>query len=174
MNKETLSTLKLRAVAMAIEPEKQRDKSTILELIEFALASEKYGIETQYVREIYPLKDFTPLPGVPSYILGIINVRGQIIPLVDLKKFFNFPAKGIGELNKVIIIQDERIEFGILADEIIGTKAIFTEDILPVPQTVSGIGEKYMKGVTKDHLILMDLETMLSDKNLVVNEEVIP
>jgi len=173
-NKEISDKLKMRALAMAKEPEKQRDASSILEVIEFTLASEKYGVPSKYVREVFPLKEFTPLPGVPSYILGIVNIRGQILPLVDLKKFFDFPLKGIGELNKVIVIQDDRMEFGILADEVIGTKAVYREDILPVPNTVSGIGEKYLEGVTKERLIILDLEALLSDKNILANDQVAP
>ena len=173
MKKETRSLLKTRAVAMAIEPEQQRDTSTMIEIIEFTLAAESYGIESAFVREVNTLKDFTQLPGVPSFILGIVNIHGQILPVIDLKKFFNLPEKGLGELDKVIILYDDQMEFGILADEVKGTKVIYREDVLPVPLTVTGIGEKYLKGVTKDRLIILSAENLLSDKNIVVNEEVI-
>ena len=173
MKKETRSLLKTRAVAMAIEPEQQRDTSTMIEIIEFTLAAESYGIESAFVREVNTLKDFTQLPGVPSFILGIVNIHGQILPVIDLKKFFNLPEKGLGELDKVIILYDDQMEFGILADEVKGTKVIYSEDVLPVPLTVTGIGEKYLKGVTKDRLIILSAENLLSDKNIVVNEEVI-
>ena len=118
------------------------------------------------------MKDFTPLPGVPSFILGIVNVHGQILPVLNLNIFFNLPDRGLGELNKVIILCDDQMEFGILADEVNGTKAIYREEILPVPLTITGIGEKYLKGVTKDHMIILSAESLLSDKNIVVNEEV--
>jgi purine-binding chemotaxis protein CheW len=170
--KDIRSILKKRAVAMAAEPEQVRAASAITVIIEFTLAAECYGIESSFVREVYPLKDFTPLPGVPSFILGIVNVRGQILPLVDLKKFFNLPENGLGQLNKVIILQNKLMEFGILADEVIGTKVIYNEDILSVPNNITGIGEKYLKGVTKDRLILLSAENLLADKNIVVNEEV--
>lgn len=172
MKKEIRTLLKMRAVAMAKEPEQKRKTSTTTEIIEFTLAGESYGIESAFVREVYPLNDFTPLPGVPSFILGIVNVRGQILPVVDLKKFFNLPEKGLGELNKVIILRDEHLEYGILADVVNGTKMIYMEEVLPVPPTVTGIGEEYLKGVTKESLIVLNAEKLLSDKNIVVNEEV--
>ena len=172
MKKEIRSRLKMRAIAMAKEPEQKRETSTTTEIIEFILATESYGIESVFVREVYPLKDFTSLPGVPSFIYGIVNVRGQILPVVDLKKFFNLPEKGLGELNKVIILRNERIEFGILADAVNGTKAVYDEDVLPVPATVTGIGEEYLKGVTKESLIVLNAEKLMSDKSIVVNEEV--
>lgn len=172
MKKEIRSRLKMRAIAMAKEPERERETSAVTEIIEFTLAGETYGIESAFVREVYPLKDFTPLPGVPSFILGIVNVRGQILPVVELKKLFNLPDKGLGEMNKVIILWDDKMEFGILADAVNGTKVIYNEDVLPVPPTVTGIGEKYLKGVTKDRLIILSAENLLSDKNIVVNDVV--
>lgn len=158
---------------MAKEPEPERNNSAITEIIEFTLASEIYGIESAFVREVYSLKDFTLLPGVPSYILGIVNMRGQILPVVDLKKFFKIPEKGLGELNKVIILRNDLMEFGILADEINGTKVIYNEEVLSVPPTVTGIGESYLKGVTKDRLIILSAENLLADENIIVNDEVI-
>ena len=143
---------------------------TITEIIEFILAAESYGIESAFVREVYPLKDYTPLPGVPPYIFGIINVRGQILPVVDLKKFFNLPEKGLGELNKVIILRNERMEFGILADAVHGTQVIYAGRYVAAPPTVTGIGEEYLKGVTKERLIVLYAEKLLTDKNIVVNE----
>jgi purine-binding chemotaxis protein CheW len=173
MKKENRSRLKMRTVAMAKEPERNTEYSTIMEIIEFTLATESYGVESAFVREVYPLKDYTPLPGVPLFVLGIINVRGQILPVVDLKKLFNLPEKGLGDLNKVIILHHELMEFGILADVVNGTKVIYREDILPVPPTITGISEEYLKGVTQDRLILLSAENLLSDKSIVVNDEVI-
>jgi purine-binding chemotaxis protein CheW len=172
MNKEIRSILKKRAALLAAQPELMRDSSIIIEIVEFNLAAEIYGIESSFVREVYPLKDFTYLPGVPQFILGIINVRGQILPVIDLKKLFNLPEKGIGELNKVIILNNEQMEFGILADEISGIRIIYRDDILPVPPTITGIGERYLKGVTKDQLIILSAENLLSDKNIIVNDDV--
>jgi purine-binding chemotaxis protein CheW len=173
MKKEIRSLLKMRAVAMAIEPEHKRDTSTIMEIIEFTLAAESYGIESAFVREVYPLKDFTPLPGIPSYIYGIINVRGQILPVVDLKRFFNLPEKGLGELNKVIILRNEQMEFGILADVVQGTKTVALKDILEAPLFVTRIGEKYLKGVTKEHIVVLEAKNILNDEKIIIREEVI-
>ena len=173
MKKEIRAKLKERARVMALEPEEKKAASAIVELISFALVTETYGIESAFVREVYPLKDFTPLPGVPSYILGIINIRGQILPVVDLKKFFNLPEKGLGELNKVIILSNGQMEFGILADVVHGTQSIELEDIQVVPPTVSGIGEKYLKGVTKEYIVVLDAESMLNDEKIIVNDRVV-
>jgi len=172
MKKEIRIKLKNRAIAMAQEPEQKRAASAAIGVILFTLAAETYGIESAFVREVYPLRDFTALPGVPPYIFGIINVRGQILPVVDLKKFFNLPEKGLGDLNRVIILYNDQMEFGILADVVNGTKDIEPEDIVTVPATVTGIGEEYLKGVTKERLIVLNAARLLSDKNIVVNDVV--
>lgn len=171
MKKEFRTILKNRAIAMAQEPEQKRAASATIGVIAFTLAAETYAVESAFVREVYPLRDFTPLPGVPPYIFGIINVRGQILPVVDLKKFFNLPEKGLGDLNRVIILYDNQMEFGILADVVNGTQNIEPEDIRVVPATVTGIGEEYLKGVTKERLIVLNAKRLLSDKSIVVNEE---
>jgi purine-binding chemotaxis protein CheW len=172
MKKEVLKILRERAIALAQEPEQKKVASALIDIITFTLAAETYGIESALVREVYPLKDITPLPGVPPYIFGIINVRGQILPVVDLKKFFNLPEKGLGEMNKVIILSNGHMEFGIMADNVNGTQAIELEDILAVPPTVSGIGGKYLKGVTKEHIIVIEAEGLINDEKIIVNEQV--
>jgi len=164
--------LKARARALAQEPKKAAQAGMFLEIIEFCLAYETYGIEAMVVREIHPLRALTPLPGVPSFVLGITNVRGQIFSVVDLKKFFNLPDNGLGELNKMIIIRNSRMEFGILADAILGTRSVPLGAIQAPPATVTGIGAEYIRGVTGERTIILDAEKILDDERIVVNETV--
>ena len=173
MKKEVQTVLKMRAAEMAKEPGQKKAASALLELVSFTLGPETYGIESSFIREVYPLKDFSPLPGIPPYVLGIINIRGQILAVVNLKKFFNLPEKGIGELNKVIILRDEQMEFGILADTIQGEETIEVEDIKAVPEAVSEIGSEYVKGVTSRNLIVLNAEKILADKSIIVNDKII-
>jgi purine-binding chemotaxis protein CheW len=163
--------LKKRAAALAKETEKPDTNRQFLEIIEFQLASEMYGIESKYVREVYPLKDFTSLPGIPSFVLGLANVRGQILSVIDTKKLFNLPEKGIGELNKIIIVQNGTMEFGILADVIIGTRRIMFEDIQESPPTVTVTGTAYLRGVTKERMAVVDIEKMLNDPKIIINQD---
>ncbi|HAE39987.1 MAG TPA: chemotaxis protein CheW [Candidatus Riflebacteria bacterium] len=166
-----LEILHARAQALAKEPEKAVPASELLEIIVFSLGGENYGIESVFVREVYPLRDFTPLPGVPSFVLGIINVRGQILSIVNLKIFFGLPEKGLGQLNKMIILRNEYMEFGILADEIIGTKVILQKAIQTSVPTITGIGATYLKGVTSEHLIILDGKRILADKTIIIHQE---
>ncbi|MFH1036142.1 MAG: chemotaxis protein CheW [Pseudomonadota bacterium] len=168
---EKRAVLKARARALAREAPTDQAAHLYLEVLLFRLASEIYGIESGFVRETHHLKNFTPLPGTPTFVLGIVNLRGGIISVVDLKKFFNLPEKGIGELNKVIVIRDQRMEFGILADAIVDVRAIALADINPVPPTVTGIGAEYLKGVTGDQVIIIDAQRILEDEKIIVLQE---
>jgi purine-binding chemotaxis protein CheW len=165
----TASILKARARALAQEPA-QAGAQEFLEIIEFRLASETYGLESTFVREVYPLKDITPLPGAPPFVLGIANVRGQILSVVDLKKFFHLPDKGLGQLNQLIILRNEQMEFGILADAILDAHSIALDTLQSAPLTVSGIGEEYLRGVTGEGVILLDAEKILGDEKIIVNQ----
>jgi purine-binding chemotaxis protein CheW len=169
---EKRNILRARAKSLAQEPERKGETEKYLDVLAFLLAHETYAIETASIREVYPLTELTPLPCTPDYIFGIINIRGQILTIIDMKKFFDLPEKGITNLNRVIVVQAGDMELGILADEIIGIKSIFGDDVKPPPATITGIGAEYLKGVTEDRLIVLDADKMLSDKRLVVHEEV--
>jgi purine-binding chemotaxis protein CheW len=169
---EKRAILRSRAKSLAQEPERKREAEEYLEVLAFRLAHETYALETRFIREVYPLTELTPLPCTPAYISGIINIRGQILTIIDMKKFFNLPEKGITNLNRVIVVRNDDMELGILADEIIGIKNIFGDDIKPSPATITGIGAEYLKGVTEDRLIVVEAGKVLSDRRLVVHEEV--
>jgi purine-binding chemotaxis protein CheW len=163
--------LRQRAELLARQPEEQAEGDSI-EIVEFLLANEHYGLESRFVSEVYPLKDYTPLPGVPPFVLGLLNVRGRVISIVDIKKFFDLPEKGISDLNKVIIVADDNMEFGILADAILGVHHIALRELGPPLPTLTGIREEYLQGVTGDRMAILDVARILADKNIVVHEEV--
>ncbi|MBI5589343.1 MAG: purine-binding chemotaxis protein CheW [Deltaproteobacteria bacterium] len=162
--------LKARADLLAREPEDTADGDAI-EIVEFKLANEHYAMESRYVREIYPLKNYTPLPCTPPFVLGLLNIRGRIVSIVDIKKFFDMPEKGIGDLNKVIIIHDDRMEFGILADSILGVRNIAMREIQPSLPTLTGIREEYLKGITGEQMVVLDARKLLEDKKMIVHQE---
>jgi purine-binding chemotaxis protein CheW len=169
---ERKKILKTRARALAGEPEADAGGEKI-EVIEFLLAYEKYAVETSSVREVYPLKDLTPVPCTPAHVLGIINVRGQILSIVDLKKFFDLPEKGLGELNKVIILKSDSMEFGVLADAILGVRSVLVSGLQTGLPTLTGVREEYLRGVTADRTAVLDAGRILADKKIVVDEEAV-
>lgn len=164
--------LKDRAKRLAHEPERREGKELFIDVVEFILASERYAVESEYVREVCPLKNLTPLPLTPLFVMGIINVRGQILSVINIKKFYDLPEKGITDLNKVIIVHDDDMELGILADAVAGFRSIPVADIQPPLPTLTDIRADYLKGVTKESVVILDLKKMLSDRRIIVHEEV--
>lgn len=164
--------LRDRAQALSREQE-QEEGGEKIEFVEFLLAYERYGIETSSVREVYPLRDLTAVPCTPAHVLGIINVRGRILSIVDLKRFFDLPEKGLGELNKVIILHSDGMEFGILADVIVGVRAAPASSLQPSLPTLTGVRDEYLLGITKDGIALLDAGRILSDEKIVVDEKVV-
>ena len=143
---------------------------SLLEVVEFILGPERYGIESSHIREIHPLNEFTPLPCTPPFVLGLVNVRGQILSIINIKKLFDLPEKGLTDLNKLIIVHANHMEVGILADAIVGVRSISQEELQPALPTLTGIRAEYLKGITKDPLVVLDVEKILSDEKILVNE----
>jgi purine-binding chemotaxis protein CheW len=169
---EKRSILRARAKSLAQEPENNREAEESIEVLAFLLAHETYAIETIFIREVNPLTELTPLPCTPDYIYGIINIRGQILTIIDMKKFLDLPEKGITNLNRVIVVRQEEMALGILADEIIGIRNIPDKGLNPPLPTMTGIYAGYLKGVTGEGIILLDMERLLNDSKLIVHEEV--
>lgn len=167
---ESRKILMARARALARAPEDRATVGELIEILEFRLANENYGIGTSFVREVFPMKAFTPLPGTPPFVLGIINVRGEVLSVIDIKKFFELPGKALSDLDKVIIVRNREMEFGILADAVIGTRSIPVAELQPSLPTLAGIRSEYLAGVTKERLVVLDVARILSDERLIVNE----
>ena len=163
--------LKARALVLARAAGETAARAGDLEVLEFTLADETYGIEMRFVRETCPLRELTPVPCTPPFVLGIINLRGQILSVIDLKKFFGLPEKGLTDLNKVIIVHDGQMEFGILADEILGVRLRASARLQPSLPTLTGVREEYLRGITEERCVVLDGQKLLTDKSLIVHDE---
>jgi purine-binding chemotaxis protein CheW len=163
--------LKSRARELAREPA-EAEAPEALEVVEFLLAHERYAVESRHVREVHPLESIAPLPCTPAFVLGVINLRGEIISVIDIKKFFDLPEKGLTDLNKVIVLHSEKMLFGILADGMLGVRRVPVAEIQPSLPTLTGVREKYLLGVTPERTILLDGEKILSDEKIIVQEHV--
>lgn len=164
--------LRARAAALAHDPAPGQAPQDVFEVIEFVLAYEKYAIESGFVREIHPLRNLTPLPCTPAHVRGIVNIRGRILSIVDIKKFFDLPEKGLPDLDKVIVLRSDAMEFGILADVISGTRSLSMGELQGSLPTLTGIRAEYLKGVTADRVVVLDAAKLLADPKIVVHEQV--
>jgi purine-binding chemotaxis protein CheW len=164
--------LRARAAALARPPARTAAAATLLEVLEFRLARERYALETRHVREVYPLKDLTPLPCTPPFVLGIVNVRGRIVPVLDLKKFFDLPDYGITDLHRIILVESQDCELGLLADAVVSVGSIPADSLQSSLPTLTGIRREYLKGVTAERLVILDVARILADPKIIVHDEV--
>jgi purine-binding chemotaxis protein CheW len=171
-NAEVERILRARAKALAIPPRRSMSAGAMLELLEFRLASERYALETRHVRGVHPLRDLTPLPCTPAFVLGIVNVRGRILPVLDLKKFFDLPEHGLTDLHRIILVQENDLEFGLLADVIVGVRSVAADSLQPSLPTLTGIRAEYLKGIGEERLVVLEMERILADPKIIVHQEV--
>lgn len=163
--------LRERARVLARPPPRDTSGESI-EVLEFSLADERYAFEARHVHDVQPLKELTPLPCTPPFLRGLVNVRGRLVPVIDLKKFFGLPEPGITDLHRVLLLRGADIEIGLLADAVEGVHAISLEGLQPSLPTMSGIRGEYLRGITADRLVILDAEAILADPRIVVDEDV--
>jgi purine-binding chemotaxis protein CheW len=164
--------LQARARVLARRPRRASAEGTMLEVLEFRLASEHYAVESRLVQEVHPLRDLTPLPCTPPFVLGIVNVRGRILPVLDLKKFFDLPERGLTDLHRIILVRGNDLELGLLADVIVGVRSVEADSLQPSLPTLTGIRADFLKGVSAERLVVLDLDRILLEPKIIVHEEV--
>ncbi|MEO5362654.1 MAG: chemotaxis protein CheW [Magnetococcus sp. DMHC-8] len=160
--------LAARADMAARESGKVRTEGNVWMVVQFSINTEQYAIELLHIQEIFPLKELTEIPGAPAFILGIVNMRGQIISVVDLRKLFDLPAQGLSEQNRIIVLRSPQMEFGILADAVQGVRSIPEAETTPSLPTLTGIRQAFLKAISRDHTVILDGQKMLSDPMMVV------
>lgn len=164
--------LRLRAEALARRRDDDDIAGTRLEVLEFSLAHERYAVESRYITEVHTLQELTPLPGVPAFVRGIVNLRGRILPVFDLKKFFELPEQGLTDLHRIIVVRGHDLELGLLADTVVGLRHVRLESLQPSLPTLTGIRADYLKGVSAERLVVLDLDRVLSDPKIIVHDDV--
>jgi len=166
--------LKARAQALARPAQSAPVAAEFLEVVEFSLARERYALTSDLVCEVGPLKDLTPLPCVPPFVAGLINLRGRIVAVIDLKKFFDLPDPDPTQRHMLLVLGSAPMELAILADEVHGVRPVRRTDILPTLPTLRGLHSDFLQGITRDQVVILDGARILSDPRIVVREEVEP
>jgi purine-binding chemotaxis protein CheW len=162
--------LQERARALARPPVEKPAAERLLQVVTFALGNERYALEARHVREVVRFTDFTPVPGTPAFLVGVCNLRGDILAVIDLRKFFGVAERGVTDLSRILVLGSDRAEFGVLADAVHEVIALPTVEILDPPETVAGIGREYLRGVTAGALIVLDGAVLLQDGRLFIDQ----
>jgi purine-binding chemotaxis protein CheW len=143
------------------------------EYLTFILGGEEYGIEILKVQEIRSYEAVTKIANTPDFIKGVINLRGSIVPIVDLRMRFNLHLVEYNEFTIVIILSFNKRTIGIVVDGVSDVLDLNQSQISPVPELVSNIDTKYLKGlgsVDDRMLILVDIEQLMSSQEMALVE----
>ena len=164
--------LEERAKLLAREPRVVADDIT-QEILEFSIANRRYAFEAAWVREIVVLKELTPLPCTPSFVHGVVNIRGRIVSAVDLCRFWGLPEKGIVDFHHIIVLRGCDMEFGVLADKVDGVAQLNPKELRQEEAvSLSGVPVEFVKGLIDRDDVLLDAEKLLRDPRMVVNQEI--
>jgi chemotaxis signal transduction protein len=156
--------------ARMLPPEPGTLVCKVTEILRFHLAYQEYALEMKFVQEVILTGEITPVPGTPDFISGICAVRGRIISLVDLRALFRIPEKGLTDLNRVIVISDGKLTFGVLADTISGVGTVAINQLVPPrPEDLPG-GQRYLTGVMGGNLYVLDGAAILGDPGIIIDD----
>lgn len=170
---ESRRILRERAQRLARPPpDDAGEAAATVELLEFGLADERYALLAAQVSDVQPLRELTPLPGTPDFLRGLVNIRGRLVPVIDLKRFFGLPEPGITDLHRVLLLQKDGIEIGLLADTVEGVATVPASAIQPPLPTLAGIHADYVHGITAERLVVLDADAILDDQRIIIDEEV--
>jgi purine-binding chemotaxis protein CheW len=145
--------------------DKTKEKTELLQLVSFNIGNEEFGVDILYVQEINRMLQITKVPNAPDFVEGVINLRGRVIPVIDLRCKLGMPKKEADKNTRIIVIEVKGITVGFIVDAVKEVLRIPAEITEAPPALVSGINSEFIKAVGKLEdrlLILIDLERILS------------
>lgn len=138
-----------------------------IQLVTFRLKDETYGINVMQVQEVLRVAEIAPVPGAPHYVLGIINLRGNVVTVIDTRVRFGLPVTEINDLSRIIVIESEAQVVGILVDSVAEVVDLHVSEIDSAPNVGNEESSRYIQGVaSRDNnlLIVVDLNKLLSEE----------
>ena len=139
----------------------------IMQWVTFRLGDEKYGINVMQVQEVLRVTEIAPVPGAPSYVLGIINLRGNVVTVIDTRNRFGLMTRETDDATRIVIIETQNHIIGILVDSVAEVVDMRVSEIETAPNVGNEESSKYIQGVTSrenELLILVDLNKFLSEE----------
>jgi len=154
---------RLAAVSAADE---RHDVVTVLRV---RLGTGLYAVDVSAVRETLTLRELTPLPGAPPFILGIISVRGRILSITDGRQLLGLDSSG-AVYRDVAVLEGRDTRFGLAVDEVVDVVDLALREIHPPPAPLTGAGSRYLRGLTAAGMAVLDTDAVLTDEQLIVRQ----
>ncbi|MBE1274740.1 chemotaxis protein CheW [Enterovibrio baiacu] len=154
-------------MSQVAEVQKDNVNDEVLQWVTFQLEDETYGINVMQVREVLRYTEIAPVPGAPDYVLGIINLRGNVVTVIDTRSRFGLMQADVTDNTRVIVIEAESQVIGIMVDSVAEVVYLRTSEIDTTPSVGTDESAKFIQGVSNRNgnlLILVDLNKLLSDE----------
>lgn len=138
---------------------------TVLQYVTFHLAEETYGINVMMVQEVLRYTEIAPVPGAPDYVLGIINLRGNVVTVIDTRQRFGLPSAEVTDATRIMIIEAEQQVVGILVDSVAEVVYLKQSEIETAPNVGNEESARFIQGVCNKNnelLILVELNKLMS------------
>ena len=139
----------------------------VLQWVTYKLGEETYGINVMQVQEVLRHTEIAPVPGAPDYVLGIINLRGNVVTVIDTRSRFGLPSSDISDNTRIVIIESDQQVVGILVDSVAEVVYLRSSEIDSAPNVGTEESAKFIQGVSNRDgqlLILVDLNKLLNDE----------
>ena len=153
------------------------DEDTVSDMyLTFDLGSEDYGIGISFVTEIVGMQNITELPDMPDFVKGVVNLRGQVIPVIDVRLRFHMQPRGYDERTCIVVIRIKNINIGLIVDTVNEVRTIDQSHISPPPRVATAKSSRYIKGMGKvgeEVIILLDARKLLFEEEIEVLENAV-
>lgn len=152
-----------------MEATQKRQDDELLQLVTFSIGEEEFGVDILKVQEIIRTMEITKVPRAPEFVEGVINLRGKVIPIIDLHRRFGLDSKTHDKHTRIIVIEINNMIVGFVVDSVSEVLRIPASTVEPPPPVVAGLESEYISGVGKLQdrlLILLDLDRLLSNDDI--------
>ena len=138
----------------------------VLQLVSFTLANEEYAVDILNVQEINRITEITKVPNAPDYVEGVVNLRGKVIPVINLRKKFRLPEKNSDDTTRIIIMDIQGVTNGLIVDSVSEVLRIPADIVEPSPPVTSNASSTFIKGIAKLEkrlIILIDIDKLMGE-----------
>jgi len=146
------------------EEREERGEEVVVELMGFRVAGEEYGVDIMRIKEITPVFELTPIPRAPAYIRGILSLRGNILPVFDLKRRLGLPEGEASPKARIIVLKNDDEQVGILVDAITSAARIPAASLEPPPPVLRGVEADFVSGVGRFQnrmIVILDIDRVI-------------
>lgn len=143
-------------------------REEVLQFVTFTLNNEEYAVDILSVQEINRITEITKVPNSPAYVEGVVNLRGKVIPVINLRKKFGFEVKAIDDTSRIIIMDIRGTTYGVIVDSVSEVLRVQSSTVEPTPPMSSDANSKFIKGLAKldDRLIiLINIDNLIDEES---------